>query len=301
MNKKSHKTALNFKNFVCYFLALIMAASVTLFISVGITASLLRTNTFVQHRFEKYNSQTLKTVYDELGKVAKETGVPKKAYTSAFTSKHIDSVLHIASNNVVKGYKTDYSDSKFLYDYCKNALTKYCNKNDITLTDEQINRYSCLAADAFNNAVGDESTNNIIIIALTYTNKPVIAMFFSAIAFVLCIFLIDRMSVRRHKKNEYIGISLITAGEVMTVLPFFAIIMKYANDLHFTDVNVYNLAIADTLNDILKIIMVVGVATLIVGIITVVKNYRYYSHMAESVNTEKQIVEKIRNEENSID
>ena len=298
MNKKPKNTALGFKRFICYILAAVMAVSATLFISIGITASLLRTNTFVQKRFEAYNSQLLKEVYDELGEVAEKTGIPKKAYTSAFSGKHMQSILHIASNNIVKGYKTDYSDSKFLYDYCKNSITKYCKKNDIPVTNRQINQYACFAADAFNKVVGDESTNNIIIIALTYTNKPILAMFFSVIAYILCIFLIDFISARRHKKYEYMGISFIISGEVMFVLPFFAIVMKYANDLHFTDVDVYNMALADTLNDILKIIMVVGVFIFALGVYLVVKNYRYYLHKAQSINTEKQIVEKIKNEQN---
>ena len=81
------------------------------------------------------------------------------------------------------------------------------------------------------------------------------------------------------------------------MLPFFAIIMKYANDLHFTDVDVYNMALADTLNDILKIIMAFGVLVFVLGVFLVVKNYRYYLHKAQSFNTEKQIVEKIKNEQ----
>jgi hypothetical protein len=297
MNGKPKNATFGFKRFICYILAVVMAASATIFISVGITASLLRTNTFVQKRFEAYNSQLLKEVYHELGEVAEKTGIPKKAYTSAFSSKHMQSALHIASNNVVKGYKTDYSESGFLYDYCKNSITKYCKKNDIPITNRQINQYACFAVDAFNKVVGDESTNNIIIIALTYTNKPVFAMLFSLIAFILCIFLIDFISARRHKKYEYMGISFIISGEVMFVLPFFAIIMKYANDLHFTDVDVYNMALADTLNDILKIIMVFGVLVFVLGVFLVVKNYRYYLHKAQSFNTEKQIVKKIKKEQ----
>lgn len=297
MNGKPKNANFGFKRFICYILAVVMAASATIFISVGITASLLRTNTFVQKRFEAYNSQLLKEVYNELGEVAEKTGIPKKAYTSAFSSKHMQSALHIASNNVVKGYKTDYSESGFLYDYCKNSITKYCKKNDIPITNRQINQYACFAVDAFNKVVGDESTNNIIIIALTYTNKPVFAMLFSLIAFILCIFLIDFISARRHKKYEYMGISFIISGEVMFVLPFFAIIMKYANDLHFTDVDVYNMALADTLNDILKIIMVFGVLVFVLGVFLVVKNYRYYLHKAQSFNTEKQIVKKIKKEQ----
>lgn len=297
MNGKPKNATFGFKRFICYILAVVMAASATIFISVGITASLLRTNTFVQKRFEAYNSQLLKEVYNELGEVAEKTGIPKKAYTSAFSSKHMQSALHIASNNVVKGYKTDYSESGFLYDYCKNSIKKYCKKNDIPITNRQINQYACFAVDAFNKVVGDESTNNIIIIALTYTNKPAFAMLLSLIAFILCIFLIDFISARRHKKYEYMGISFIISGEVMFVLPFFAIIMKYANDLHFTDVDVYNMALADTLNDILKIIMVFGVLVFVLGVFLVVKNYRYYLHKAQSFNTEKHIVEKIKNEQ----
>ena len=255
MNGKPKNATFGFKRFICYILAIVMAASATIFISVGITASLLRTNTFVQKRFEAYNSQLLKEVYNELGEVAEKTGIPK------------------------------------------NSITKYCKKNDIPITNRQINQYACFAVDAFNKVVGDESTNSIIIIALTYTNKPAFAMLFSLIAFILCIFLIDFISARRHKKYEYMGISFIISGEVMFVLPFFAIIMKYANDLHFTDVDVYNMALADTLNDILKIIMVFGVLVFVLGVFLVVKNYRYYLHKAQSFNTEKQIVEKIKNEQ----
>ena len=58
-------------------------------------------------------------------------------------------------------------------------------------------------------------------------------------------------------------------------------------------------AIADTLNDILKINMGIGVLILAVGIFLVVRNYRYYLKKARSANTEKEIVEKIRNEEAS--
>ena len=77
-------------------------------------------------------------------------------------------------------------------------------------------------------------------------------------------------------------------------MPFFAIVMKYTSEFHFTDVEVYNLALADTLNDILKIIMAVGVVVLVVGISMVVKNYRYYNHKQRSINTERQIIEEIK-------
>ena len=86
---------------------------------------------------------------------------------------------------------------------------------------------------------------------------------------------------------------------MLTVLPLFALLMKYTSYLRFTDVDIYNMAIADTLNDILKINMGIGVLILAVGALLVVRNYKYYLKKARSANTEKEIVEKIRNEEAS--
>lgn len=299
MNNKPKVNRVRKTDIICYVIAVLMAVSVVLFVSVGITTSLLRTNSFVQARYEKYSSQLLKELYNDLGDVARQTGLPKKAFTSAFKDKHMQSVLHIAANNTVKGFATDFSESYFLYKYCRNALDDYCAKSGIELTDDELNKYSCLAADAFNNTLGDESTRYIIIVAIAYTNKPIITMAVSFVAFFAGIFVIDFISYRRRKKYEYIGISLIISGEVLTVLPLFALLMKYTSYLRFTDVDIYNMAIADTLNDILKINMGIGVLILAVGIFLVVRNYRYYLKKARSANTEKEIVEKIRNEEAS--
>lgn len=300
MNNKPKVNRVRKTDVICYVIAVLMAVSVVLFVSVGITTSLLRTNSFVQARYEKYSSQLLKELYNDLGDVARQTGLPKKAFTPAFKDKHMQSVLHIAANNTVKGFATDFSESHFLYKYCRNALDDYCTKSGIELTDDELNKYSCLAADAFNNTLGDESTKYIIIVAIAYTNKPIITMAVSFVAFFAGIFVIDFISYRRRKKYEYVGISLIISGEVLTVLPLFALLMKYTSYLRFTDVDIYNMAIADTLNDILKINMGIGVLILAVGIFLVVRNYRYYLKKARSASTEKEIIEKIRNEELSL-
>ena len=52
-------------------------------------------------------------------------------------------------------------------------------------------------------------------------------------------------------------------------------------------------------DDILKINMGIGALILAVGVLLVVRNYKYYLKKARSANTAKEIVEKIRNEEES--
>ena len=50
MNNKPKVNRVRKTDIICYVIAVLMAVSVVLFVSVGITTSLLRTNSFVQAR-----------------------------------------------------------------------------------------------------------------------------------------------------------------------------------------------------------------------------------------------------------
>lgn len=298
-HKKNVDLSFTFRRIACYFLALVMAASVVLVVSVGVASGFLRTESFVQSRYERYNDALLKEVNKAMEGVAEETGLPAKAYTTAIKPGHIQTALHQAAYNTVKGYKTDYSDSTYLYSYYHAGLLNYCKENGIPITDEELNKDACFAVDVFNSVVGDESTSSIVIFAFTYTKNPLVTIITSIIVFILCIVAIDLMAFGVHKKYDYIGISLITGGETLIVLPFFAIIMKYTSTLHFMDVNAFNMGLADVLNDILKIYMGIGAVILIIGIVVTVLNYHYYYHKGKNIQTEREIRAKIMDDQRS--
>ena len=300
MSDKKHDLTVSIRRIAYFFMALLMAACVVSSVCVGISSAVLRTESFVQKRFEKYNSQLLQEVNAAVSGVADATGLPTKAYTEAIQEGHIKTALHQAANNIVKGFDTDYTESKYLYGYYRTGLLNYCKDNGIPITEDELVRDSCFAVDVFNDTVGDESTKNIIIFALTYTNKPVLLIIFSVLIFIACAVIIDFTSYGRHKKYDYIGVGLITAGETMIVLPIFALLMKYTSTLRFMDVDVYNMALADVLNDILKIIMAVGVAVLVIGIIMIVYNYGYYSKKTEYLRTEHNIRAKLIDEQREV-
>ena len=294
---KARDLSLDFRRIFCYFLALVMAACVVLTVSVSITSGLLRTETFVQKRFEKYNSALLAEVNNAISGVADRTGLPTRAYTNAIQEGHVNTALHQVANNVVKGFKTDYTESKFLYGYYHTGLLNYCKENGIPITEDELVKNACFAVDTFNDVVGDESSSNIIIFALAYTKNPLIAIIGSIIVFIICMVILDFITYGRHKKYDYLSIGLITAGEVLVFLPFFAIIMKYTSTLRFMDVDVYNMALADVLNDIMKIIAIVGVVVTVIGVIITLINYRYYSHKTRTLKTEHDIRVKLMNEQ----
>ena len=300
MKKKTRDLSLDFRRIFCYLLALIMSGCVVLTVSVSITSGLLRTESFVQARFEHYNKELLDEVNNALGGVAERTNLPTRAYTNAIQEGHVNTALHQVANNVVKGFGTDYTESKFLYGYYRTGILNYCKENGIPITEEELVENACFAVDTFNDVVGDESTSNIIIFALAYTKYPLIAVIGSIIAFVLCIVILEFITYGRHKKFDYISISLITAGETLVVLPLFAILMKYTSTLHFMDVDVYNMALAEVLDDIMKIFILVGFVVAAIGVVITMINYRYYSHKTRTLKTEHDIRVKLMNEQKAM-
>lgn len=297
MAERNHDLSFRFRRALCYLLALVMAGSVVLSVAVGIASGLLRTESFVQKRYETYISGLLEEVNTAIAGVAETTGLPTKAYTSAIQEGHIKTALHQAANNTVKGFNTDFTESTYLYSYYHAGILNYCKENGVPITEEELNKDACFAVDAFNEVVGDESTSNIIIFALSYTKNPLKIIVLSIIAFVASLVAIDFISFGRHKKFDYMGVGLIVAGETLVVLPFFAIVMKYTSSLRFMDVDVYNMALADVLDDIMRIYMIVGVVVLLIGIIVTVFNYRYYAHKSKTLKTEHDIRVKLMKEQ----
>lgn len=286
-----------FRRIICYFLTLVMSACVVLSISVGIASGLLRTESFVQKRYEKYNSQLLEEVNNAVEGIADITGLPAKAYTSSIQEMHTITALRQAANNAVRGFDTDYTKSEYLYGYYHTGLYNFCKDNGIPITEEELVKDACFAVDIFNDTVGDESTSSILLFAFTYTKKPLVWILLSVVIFILSLIIIDFISFGIHKKFDYLGMSLIIAGEVQIILPLFAILMKYTSTLRFMDVDVYNMAFADVLDDILKIIMAVGAAILVIGITIIVFNYRYYKHKTNQLKTEHDIRLKLVEEQ----
>lgn len=280
----------------CYFLALIMAGSIVLSLTMGIASAMLRTESYVQGKLEKYNSQLLEEVNTAISGVAEDTNLPTKAYTESIKSGHIQTVLHQVSGNMVYGYRTDFTESKYLYGYYRTGIINFCKENGIAITEDEIVRNACFAVDTFNEVCGDESTSFIIPFQQTYTKNPFYAIIFSVVAFVASIIILSIFTFGKHKKFDYIGLGIATGGAVLFALPLFAIIMKYSSLLHFSDVDVYNMGIADVIDGILKVLMLVGVVVFIIGLVILYANYKYYKKKAENIKTEHDINMKLRRE-----
>lgn len=285
-----------FQRIGCYILSLIMAASIVVVVLVGIGSGMLRTEKYVQSRMEKYNAELLHEVDTAIENVAQDTGLPTKAYTQSVREGHIKTVLHQVSGNLVYGYKTDFSESKYLYGYYRTGIINFCKENGIAIDEDEVVRAACFAVDTFNNVCGDESTSFIVLFQQTYTKNPVIAVVASVFAFIACLIILSMFIYGKHKKYDYIGMGVATGGAVLFFLPLFAIFMKYSSTLHFTDVDAYNMGIADIINGIFMVYMAIGFVVFAIGASILIFNYNYYKKKIKDMKTEHEIHQKLRKE-----
>lgn len=280
----------------CYFLSLVVAASVVTIITMSVGTGMLRTEKYVQGRFDKYNAQLLEEVNTSVENLVQDTGLPTRAFTESIQTGHMNTVLHQVSGNIVYGYKTDFSESKYLYGYYRTGIINFCKENGIAITEDEIVRNACYAVDAFNQACGDESTASIMPFEQTYTKNPLYAIIISVVAIIACFIMLNLLILGRHKKFDYIAAGISAGGATLFALPLLSLIMDYSSTLHFTDVDVYNMGIADTIDGVFKVLMAIGVILFIGGTAILVMNFQYYKHKGIQIKTEREINQKLRRE-----
>lgn len=285
------------RKIICCLLSFVMAAGITISLSAGLSSGLLSSQEFVQERMEQNNEMLLIEVDKAIEEiVAPQTDIPTKAFTSAVREGHIKTVLDQVSGNLVYGFKTDFSTSKYLYSYYRTGIINFCENNGVQLSEDEIVRNACLAVDAFNQVCGDESTNFVIPFQEAQSQDPLNAILICVLAFVICYFLIGFINFGAPIKYAYVGMSILCAGVVMIVLPAFALVMDYSSLFNFTDVDAYDLGIAMAIDDVLRYLMVVGAVVVLVGFVFMQVVYKILKRNAIYVQTEININEKLYNE-----
>ncbi len=278
-------------------IAFIMAGCIAISFSAGLSSGLLCSQEFVQERMEQNNEMLLAEVDKKIQEVvAPQTKIPTKAFTSAVREGHIKTVLDQVSGNLVYGFKTDFSTSKYLYSYYRTGIINFCENNGVVLTEDEINRNACLAVDTFNQVCGDESTNFIIPFQEAQSQDPLNAILICMVVFILCYLILGFINYGGPIKYAYVGMSIMCAGVAMVVLSGFALLMNYSALFDFTDVDAFDLGISMVIDDVIRYMMAVGGVILLVGIVFMQVVYRILKRNAIAVQTEIDINQKLIHE-----
>lgn len=257
-------------------LAMLLAVSIVLFSSSVVFLSCFQTQSFVKKNFSTYSSQTIDCVNAKLEELAKNTGFPEEAYKLCFDENVADMVFDKTISNISYEYSTDFSDDADIYNAIKANLTKYCYDNNIDVSVQSIADNSSLAIDAINEALGGESTSNITIMNLTKSKKMILLIVLPFIIIIACFVLIDIINKGRHRRLNYYGLGLSTAGAVLAGESLLALIMSYPTKFQFCENVIFDAAIGDITNFALKVCASFGFVCLAVGFVLLFNNYHYY-------------------------
>lgn len=255
-----------------------MAIAVALvLLSFNILAvGLFHSDGFIANGLKRNSSAIIETIDTELENGAERLSVPKEMLVGAINNDNIDIVISEVAHNFVYGYATAFSNSTEIYGAISSAVSNYSNENGMHLSDDEINRISSYAVDCVNEAVGSYDTANVSIFGFVRGRMMMIAVSVCAVVIIASIVALDFLNRGRHRKFNYIGMGITTAGAVMVAC--FAVIYKmgFLLKYRFCSFDAYNVAIQLCFINLFKIFFALGLVYFAAGFIMLVVNYNYF-------------------------
>lgn len=258
-------------------LAIVLAVSIVMFSASIVFLACFQSDSFVKKNLQSYSPEVIECVNNRLEELAQSTGFPAEAYTSCFDNEMANLVYDKIINNIKYSYVSDFSSDEDIYRLFKSNLTNYCYDNNVDVSNKDISINSSLAVDAINEVLGGNSTTQIRIMNFAKSKKMVVLVFAPIVLIVACLSLIDIINKGRHRRLNYYGMGVTTAGAMMTIVTAYVLIMNYTGKYQFCSSLIYNSAITDITNFALKVIISAGVVCIVVGFIILLNNYHYFA------------------------
>jgi len=118
----------------------------------------------------------------------------------------------------------------------------------------------------------------------------------SALMIIICIVALELLNNGRHRKFNYIGMGLTTAGAVNIASTLLILRKGYLNTYSFCSFEAYDSAIKHCFSMLFNIFLILGVIIFAVGFIMLLNNYRYYNerrkmHMAKQLTDDDKLTD----------
>lgn len=263
-------------NIVNELLSVILAFSIVAFCASIVFLSCFKTTGFVERKFQAYNTEVVEAVNDRLELIANESGFSAEAYTSCFNEETANIVLNKIIKNISYSYTTIFSDDADIYAFFKTGITNYCYENNIDISKQEISANASLAVDAVNEVLGGPSTAKIQVVRFVNSSKMMAVIIASAFMIVGSMTVIYALNKGRHRRLNYYGMGVTSAGAVLTFGSLFAVVNNYAGDYKFCENIIYDKAIGDITLFSIDICMLVGIPFILIGFVLLIGNYHYY-------------------------
>lgn len=262
--------------FLNEFLAFVLATSIIVFSVSAVLLTCFHSEDFIKKNLQTYSPKTVECVNNKLEELANSTGFPVEAYTSCFDENGADLIYDKIISNINYSYITDFTDDEDIYQYFKTNLVNYCYDNGIDVSSQDISINSSLAVDAVNEVLGGTSTARIGVMRIMKSNFMIALTFIPIILIIASLALIDTLNKGRHRRLNYYGMGLTTAGAVMAFVPAFILLKSYISKYQFCENIIYNSAMIDMVEFALKVIIGIGCLCIAVGFAILISNYHYF-------------------------
>lgn len=280
---------------ICVIISIAMSGCIVFSCLLAISALTIGSDDYLLKYFssDTVAASLSDSLEDELKPLCEDAGIS----SSVFMDKVGIGFIKASQEAVISGMHTrQATDFETLFNVTekyKSAIKDYCTANSIQISDEKIEDTAQRAAEIYSQVCAIKNNSQICDCAALFSRN----MFFPVIALLVCaaagIFLEYTLNGRRRKGFNYVAMSLVTAGEIMVVLPICIMLCGVLNRLDITGVLQYNAAIAGAVKTMLIIILIVGVVFIAFGISHFAVIYRYYKFKLIDNDTEMEINKNI--------
>ena len=259
------------------FVAIVLAGAIVVLTLSVITLSCFASDSYVEKNLNNYSSEVVEEVSSKLSELSEKTGFSKEAYANAFDEKGARLVFSKILNNFKYDYETDFTQDAGIYDYFAARIKNYCHENNIDVTEREISQSSSLAVDAVNEVFGGKSTSSVAIMEFARSRKMIPLILVPFLLGVACIIFLDQFNGGRHRTYNFVGMGFSVAGYNLTFVPLYILIKNYIQNFRFCENLIYDHAITDITETVLKIGIAAGIVCIITGYVILFRNYKYFS------------------------
>ncbi len=275
-----------FKRISCTLVSILLAIAIVSTVVNLLFVGYFSNEKFIQDRLDQNKTEIIAEINGEVKKLAKTTGLPKKAFVNAVNEDNFSVISSAVTKNLKYCYRTDFSEDTELYNVYSASIADKNKNGGKSLKSNEVSRYASLAVATACKAVNQNGTANVAIFAAIQRNFFVYTVIGSVVLLIVCVVVLELVNKGRHRKYSYFGMSLTMAGYILMAGTLFVEKMQYVQKNQFLVFDPYNKAIQTCVSDVLHNNIMIGGIVAGIGIIMLLVNYNYFRK--KNINAERE-------------
>lgn len=258
-------------------LSMLLSLSLILLTFSVFAIALFHSDAYVESGLKKNSAMIIAAVNEELEQTADKLSLDKEMLLSSVNEENVGIITKEVAHNFVYGYNTSFANSTELYSAIVRSIIDYNTEHKIKMSDAEISKIAGLAVDSVNEALGSQDTAKVKAFNFVRSKMMMIIITVCAILIVATIVALDLLNNGRHRKYNYIGMGITTAGAVNVVATAVVMFRGLLDEYRFCAFEAYDVAIKYCFTMLFNVFLAIGAVMYLVGFVMMAKNYKYFA------------------------